>query len=235
MELALNDREKTGAISALISTTRHQGTLHIRVGPMKADKTTWLNCTLTKMADTGFDVLKIVHSDDDRTDVASPHGSTHNSTFTGLSNKIDTVRASKLAGVDVERYHVIGIDESQFFPDLLVTVIDWVENRGKHVRVSGLDGDSSKNKFGQTLDLIPYCDKIEKSRASCQLCLLELKGSGFHGDLLSIKGPFTKRLDSSVEQKVVGGDDLYVPVCRYHHSLEPETVKAQIRSTASGK
>lgn len=201
------------------SFTRHRGTLYIRIGPMFSSKTTWLNGELTQLADTGFSVVKITHSDDVREDVATCDntGSTHNSSYKSLSAKITCIRASELTNIDVSKFHVIGIDESQFFPNLLKTVEDWVENKGKHVRIVGLDGDFSKRKFGEILDLIPMCDEVVKLHARCQMCLDELKQANFHGNILSIAGPFTRRLGASKEQKVVGGSDEYIPVCRYHH------------------
>lgn len=221
------DKSDTNTITipnSMVSTNRcfneHRGTLYIRIGPMFSGKTTWLNGELTNLADKGFKVLKIIHSDDIRYDVAvsDNSGSTHNSSYRFLSDKITWVRASSLKNVDISHYHVIGIDESQFFPDLLEIVENWVEIKGKHVRVAGLDGDCFKRKFGQTLDLIPICDEIIKLKADCRLCLDELQRSNFRGNILSVVGPFTKRLGSSTSQKDVGGSDKYIPVCRFHHS-----------------
>ena len=208
------------SVSGKRSADEHRGTLHIWIGPMFSSKSTKLNGELTEFADTGFSVLKVVHADDIRNDVAvcDNSGSTHNSSYKSLTNKITCIRVSELKNIDVSNYHVIGIDESQFYPDLLEVVRDWVENKGKHVRVAGLCGDAFKNKFGQTLDLIPMCDEVVKLTARCKVCLDELKDTNFHGNILSIKGAFTKRLGASKEQKVVGGADKYIPVCRYHHS-----------------
>lgn len=198
----------------------HRGTLYMRIGPMFSGKTTWLNGELTQLADQGFSVLKITHDDDVRQDVANcdDGGSTHNSSYKSLSNKITKIRSSNLINIDVSNFHVIGIDESQFFPDLLQMVSKWVEDGGKHVRVVGLDGDAFKRKFGQILDLIPMSDEIVKLKASCRLCLDQLENSNFNGNILSIAGPFTKRLGNSMIQKEIGGSDKYIPVCRYHHS-----------------
>ena len=204
------------------SEKSHRGTLYIRVGPMFSGKTTWLNWELTKFVDRSFNVLKITHSDDIRDDVASSSdsGTTHNSTFTSLSPKIKYVRVRKLSDVDVTGYHVVGIDESQFYDDLVENVKDWVEKKGIHVRVSGLCGDINKNKFGSVLDLIPFCDGVEKMTASCVLCLKDLKKADFKGNILAIEAPFTRKIGDPVSTLVVdiGGSDKYIPVCRYHHS-----------------
>jgi thymidine kinase len=188
---------------------------------MFSGKTTRLNYELTRFADKGLNTLKIIHSDDVRDDVSSSDssGSTHNSSYRTLSRKITCIRTSELASVDVSDYHAIGVDESQFYPDLVSTIRRWVEEDGKHVRVAGLDGDAFKQKFGQTLDLIPMCDRVKKLTASCVLCLAELEKSNFHGNIFSIAAPFTKRLGDSREQKEVGGSSKYIPVCRYHHCM----------------
>lgn len=198
----------------------HQGTLYLRIGPMFSGKTTWLNNELTHLADKGFSVLKVTHSEDVRYDVevCDDSGSTHNSSFRALSTKIARVKTNLLSNVDIDKYHVIGVDESQFFTDLLTTINDWVHLKGKHVRVVGLDGDAFKCKFGQTLDLIPICDEVMKLNASCKECLDDLAKADFRGNILSIVGPFTKRLGHSMDQKVIGGKMEYIPVCRYHHS-----------------
>lgn len=196
------------------------GTLNIRVGSMYSGKSTWLNFELTEFADKGFSVLKIIHSSDNRTDVASNDnsGSTHNSTFKSLSPKIDVIKTETLSNIDIDKYHIIGIDEGQFFNDLYDSVYNWVENKNKHVRVVGLDGDFAKRKFGQILDLIPICNEIIKLPATCATCLEQLKQCNFHGNIMSITGHYTKKLSSSTSQVEIGGSDLYIPVCRYHHS-----------------
>jgi len=199
---------------------RHTGTLYLRIGPMFCGKTTWLNGELTQLADKGFNVVKIIHGDDIRDDVASSDnsGTTHNSSYRSLSDKITVIRTLTLKGLELNKFHAIGIDEAQFFPDLIEACDELVEHQGKHVRVAGLDGDAFKHKFGQVLDLIPMCDEVQKLRASCKVCLKELEQKKFRGNILAIEGSFTKRLGKSTEQKDVGGSDKYIPVCRYHHS-----------------
>lgn len=196
----------------------HRGTLCVRVGPMYASKSLWLNSELTQFADKGFSVLKIIHSSDVRDDVASncKFGSTHNSSYKTLTPKITCIRESSLKEINVSTYDVIGIDESQFFEDLCEVVEKWVEIEGKHVRVVGLCGDFQKKKFGKTNELVPLCDEFIKLKASCKFCLEDLEANGFKGNLLSIEGAFTKRLGNSKEQVLVGGSSMYVPVCRFH-------------------
>jgi thymidine kinase len=100
----------------------------------------------------------------------------------------------------VANSEVILINEGQFFPDLIEFVNKLLENE-KKVYVCGLDGDFQRKKFGQMLDLIPLCDKVEKLTSLCSLCK---NGT---------KGIFSMRLTHEKEQTIVGSEN-YIPVCR---------------------
>jgi len=102
---------------------------------------------------------------------------------------------------------VILINEGQFFPDLKEFVEILLKNN-KQVYVCGLDGDFERNKFGQILDIIPLCDKINKLTSLCALCK---NGT---------KGIFSARLTTEKEQMVVGADN-YIPVCRTCYETYP--------------
>ena len=102
---------------------------------------------------------------------------------------------SKLKNADV-----ILINEAQFFGDLYLCVLDML-NKNKRVYIAGLDGDFSRNKFGEILDLIPMCDKVTKLTALCSICK--------NGTL----GIFSLRLTKEKQQMVIGSDN-YIPVCR---------------------
>lgn len=213
---------RAGNNNTLVSNTKqHRGSLVVRVGPMFSGKSTWLNGELTRLADQGFKVLKVRHVDDIRSDVhaSDSAGSTHNSSYRGLSSKITCVDCKDLRTLDVREYHVIGIDESQWYTDLVAPIINFVEDQGKHLKVVGLDGDSNRRPFGETLQLIPYCDEIVKLTATCRICLDELAEANFHGNILGLEAPFTKSIVAQAEQKCVGGSDRYIATCRYHHSI----------------
>jgi thymidine kinase len=102
--------------------------------------------------------------------------------------------------IKISRSDVILINEGQFFEDLYDVVIDMLKY-GKKVYVCGLDGDFERKKFGQILDLIPLCDKVDKLTSLCTLCK---NGT---------RGIFSMRLTQETEQTVVGSDN-YIPVCR---------------------
>ena len=102
--------------------------------------------------------------------------------------------------VNVSTSDVILINEGQFFPDL-VEFVKLLLSKNKHVYICGLDGDFERKKFGEILNLIPLCDKVQKLTSLCSLCK---DGT---------KGIFSMRLTNEKEQTVVGYDN-YIPVCR---------------------
>lgn len=193
------------------------GTLKIRIGPMFSGKTTWLRGVLID----NFHIYKyptiLITSDkDERPELADQAGSTHNPSFNKIPKGITCLKTDCLANVDVSQYQMIGIDESQFFPDLYETVKHWVDDLGKNVFVIGLCGDSNREKFGQILDLIPICDEVVKLQFTCKFCVAEM-ATVYHGGLLNLTGSFNKRIDKTTDQILVGGSDKYVTTCRYHH------------------
>lgn len=201
----------------------HSGTLDIRYGSMFASKTKWLDGNLTDYSNKGLIVAKIVHPDDaNRTNVKSSgeFGSTHYMKHKTLSDDVIIISTNNFSNLDIDKFDVIGIDEAQFFTGLYDFVKFLVEDKQKRVLVTGLDGDSRRQKWGEILDLIPLSDSAEKLYATCEYCLQELKLINFRGNVDMIKAPFTKRLVESQEQKYVGGKNEYVPVCRYHYDLQ---------------
>lgn len=100
---------------------------------------------------------------------------------------------------NVQDYDCIGIDEGQFFPDL----VQWVEemaNAGKHIIVAALDGTFQRKPFGDVLDLIPMAEAVTKLTAVCMQC--------------HQPASFSKRLGDETEVEVIGGAEKYISVCR---------------------
>jgi thymidine kinase len=61
---------------------------------------------------------------------------------------------------EASKYDVIGIDEGQFFADV-VTFSEKMANLGKVVLVAALDGTFQRKPFGCILDLIPLvCHRL---------------------------------------------------------------------------
>lgn len=175
--------------------------LSIILSPMCAGKSTELIRRLSVYSAMNLPVVYINSILDTRGTIFS----THNSTVTTLGT-IQAIKVSLLSDSVVSNYKVIGIDEAQFFDDLKEFVIEQVEVNRKIVIVAGLNGDFRRNLFGKITDLIPYCDSITKLSSFCSLCIK-------NGVITS--APFTKRIDEhNMDQIVIGGSDVYIPVCR---------------------
>ena len=101
---------------------------------------------------------------------------------------------------------VIGIDEGQFFLDV-VEFADRVANMRKVVLVAGLDGTFERKNFNRILELIPMAEIINKLKAVCMSC----------GE----DAAFTKRLASDDKRiEVIGGADKYMAVCRMCYNAD---------------
>ena len=77
---------------------------------------------------------------------------------------------------------------------------DCLANIGKVVIVAGLDGTFQQKPFGKLLDLIPISENVRKLTAVCVVCGNEAS--------------FTQRIGKEVSVEIIGGEELYRPLCR---------------------
>jgi len=96
---------------------------------------------------------------------------------------------------------VIGIDEAQFFDDLLPEVCDQLAFSGRRVIVAGLDMDFRAKPFGQMPFLLAKADYITKLHAICVKC----------GNIAN----YSYRKLNNTSQLLLGERDVYEPRCRY--------------------
>lgn len=106
---------------------------------------------------------------------------------------------------DYQAADVVIIEEAQFFKDLFGCVQEMNFAQGKHVYVTGLNGDFNREVFGDVLRLIPWADSVKLLVSLCKACR---DGT----DAI-----FSKRTVASKEQVLVGVQDAYAPVCRKHY------------------
>lgn len=182
---------------------QRSGYLEVILGPMFSGKTSKLLETQKQYTFCEIPVIAINHVDDTRYGI--------HQMITHDKQNIDCFPASTIREVLLDHKDklespeplVVLINEGQFFPDLYDAVFELVTRYNKHVYVAGLDGDYNRNRFGSMLDLIPLCDKVTKLHSLCVYCK---NGT---------KALFSHRLNSKVnDQKQIGSDDLYVPLCR---------------------
>jgi len=191
------------------SLNHRHGYLHLIAGPMFSGKTTELFRMLSVANEAGFMRILHVNSAIDTRSFAS-----HNKGI-NIPENITTRQVQDLSEIlpHIDNFDVIGIDEAQFFTDLKDIVINLVEEHNKYVIVAGLDADINRNKFGQILDLIPYCDEIRKIYPFCILCSKNgIIKRGLFSKLVTSKETCEYNDNGNVIK--VGGKDKYIPVCR---------------------
>jgi thymidine kinase len=181
---------------------KHIGYLEIAIGPMCSGKTTYLMDKLNNFVYFGYKCLYVNHSIDTRSDMEY---STHNQNLK-VNEQVDMVKCSSLKEIEsvLSTYDFIGIDEGQFFEDLNEVVRNLV-GKNKKVFVGGLSGDYRLNTFGKILELIPFAENVKKLEAFCTECMKD--------DVYSVAS-FSKRIVGEGSQVLVGGADMYIPVCR---------------------
>ncbi len=174
------------------------GYLKVILGSMFAGKTSELIKVYNNYDVMGIKPLVINHSSDTR------YSKNKLVTHDGVS--IDSIFTTTLMSIIekyIETHEIFLINEGQFFEDLVECVKYLVNIKNKKVYVCGLDGDYKREKFGQILDIIPFCDDVIKLKAMCNSCDSE--------------GLFTIRLldkTKNTEQVLIGDTDLYNSGCR---------------------
>ncbi len=187
---------------------------------MFSGKTTKLTSELTECADIGLKCLFINHSSDTRktTEYVSDVATSHSSQFKGISKKIDCISCKFLSSISVDDYDVIGIDEGQFFNDLVKCVRSLVLKKNKRVIIASLDGTFEMKPFGHAHELICICDpgNVTKLGARCKRCMIEEKPKR-HFRL--VDAGFTKKKKYGNDNEIieVGGPELYEAVCMKCH------------------
>jgi len=170
--------------------------VEIIIGPMFSGKSSRLISEIEKHNKLGINTLLISSTIDNRDE---------NSIVTHDGKKLFALKTNKLIDIidsnEFNNSELVCIDEAQFFDDLYDFVLK-IEKYNKYLVISGLDADSDRKKFGQIIDCIPLCNKIEKLQA---VCMLSNNGT---------KASFSKRIVDKQSKIDIGGNDKYKAVCR---------------------
>ncbi|XP_072992703.1 thymidine kinase-like [Typha latifolia] len=178
------------------------GEIHVIVGPMFAGKTTALLRRIQSEINNGRTAAIIKSNKDTR--YALDSAVTHDGAKMPCWALSELSKFRDKLGAEVyDKLDVIGIDEAQFFGDLYDFCCNAADHDGKIVVVAGLDGDYLRKKFGSILDIIPLADSVTKLTARCELC--------------GRRAFFTLRKTKDRETELIGGADIYMPVCRDHY------------------
>ncbi|KAF7146103.1 hypothetical protein RHSIM_Rhsim04G0039300 [Rhododendron simsii] len=175
------------------------GEIHVIVGPMFAGKTTALLRRINSECNNGRNVAMIKSSKDIRYAIDSVV--THDGMkfpCWALPNLLSF--KDKLGAEEYDKLDVIGIDEAQFFDDLYDFCCNAADCHGKIVILAGLDGDYMR--FFSFLFAYFYFS-FHPYETRCELC--------------SKRAFFTLRKTDETKTELIGGSDVYMPVCRQHY------------------
>ena len=178
-----------------------KSSLTVIIGPMFSGKTSYLLGVYNAISSINNRVVAINHTIDDR--YTQGYMCTHDDKKVKCSSVTDL---RDFCNKNIDNYDVFLINEGQFFENLYETVLNLVDKHNKQVYVCGLDGDFKRNKMGEILDLIPISDKVVKLKSRCSIC----------GE----DAIFTCRMVSKNDQVLVGGSDMYQPLCRKCYLLK---------------
>ena len=101
--------------------------------------------------------------------------------------------------INFDEFSVIGVDEGQFFQDV-VSFAEWWANNGKIIIISALDSTFQRQPFGDVLNLIPIAENVVKLSAICMKCYKNAS--------------FTKRKSEDQQLELIGGIEKYESLCR---------------------
>ena len=192
-------------VIANINDSRKHGVLNLKTGPMFAGKTSTLIriCEILLRLDVKFEVYK--HSDDVRNDKPDTIYSHNNEAYLC---KPSYNLCEFLESGDYKDAQVIIIEEIQFFDENIITFLEVALNRdNKLIFAAGLNSTFEMKQFPHMGQIMAMCDKIDHLNANCYFCD-------------SLNAPFTVKISGTINEKEVGGSDMYKPCCRQHYNEE---------------
>lgn len=184
-----------------------QGSISLVIGPMFSGKTTEVVTRVRRYALAGKPCLVVKYSRDERYapgSVVASHAevrqdSTPESSSCAAIRVVAVERLADAAAAGLPET-VVGVDEGQFFPDLVLCCEQWAAE-GRHVIVAALDGDFRRRPFGQVCELVPLSESVVKLSGVCMRCRERASA-------------FSQRLSSSTAVVEIGACELYRSVCR---------------------
>lgn len=170
------------------------GKIKLILGPMFSGKSTRLTETVRKYSYKNKKTILVNYAADKR---YSDTGKIVTHELVQYDALTCTTLEQKMT--ELVKYDVIGIDEGQFFSDL-VEQCESLCNQGKIIIVSALSGNFKMEPFGNVAKLISKADKVKLLKAYCYFCH---KGAGF-----------TLRTIRSDEEILIGAAESYRPTCK---------------------
>ncbi|CAD5244817.1 thymidine kinase [Thermococcus camini] len=185
------------------------GFLEIITGPMFAGKTTELIKRIERQTFAKRKAALFKPSIDNRysEDDVVAHNGLRYEAFVVPTNEegVELIERITLG----EGFEVIGVDEVQFFPPVIVETLNRLADEGIYVIASGLNLDFKADPFPVTRDLLVRADNIVYLTAVCTVC-----GKPATRSQRLIDGKPAPR-DSPII--LVGSSESYEARCREHH------------------
>jgi thymidine kinase len=179
----------------------HRGKLTVISGCMFSGKTEELMRLLRRSEIAGRKIITIKNVIDNRVNVKVINS--HAGKTRGAKPAYDVNSIRSHIGPDIE---LIGIDEIQFFPKEVLSLIEELIENGVDVIASGLDTDFKGLPFGVMPQLLAIADEVIKLSAICVKC-----GSDARHTQRVLDG---KPADWNSPLILVGGTDSYEARCR---------------------
>jgi thymidine kinase len=179
--------------------TKNNGFLHIISGSMFSGKTTELIRICKQYQSIDKKILSVNYCNDRRYDASGNICSHNQDVFQTMISLSDLKEI--LVHPNLQDFDVIMIDEVQFLKNAFKTIQVLIEEMGKIVITSGLDGDYLQQPFGDVCHLITFADKFTKLNAVCKLTKEDAS--------------FSKRIVASESKEFIGADDAYVAASRF--------------------
>ncbi len=189
-----------------------KGTLEVVCGSMFSGKTEELMRRLRRADYAKQKTLTIRHAFDARTSTTAivSHAGEKRLAHSVANTRMHLDAIPALAA-DVD---IVGIDEVQFFPKEMLTVIAELINSGKRVICAGLDLDFRGEPFGIIPTLLAVADHVTKLKAICVQCCEDA-----HFSQRLINGKPAKYGDPTV---MVGAQECYEARCRSCFSIDQQ-------------
>ena len=180
-----------------MNTESGEGKIELIIGPMFSGKSTRLIEQMRKYVYKAKKTIMVKYYADQRYSEKSE-------VVTHDLIKYDSINCKLLRNSfdTLKQYDVIGIDEGQFFADL-VEVCEELALMGKIVLIAALNGDFRMEPFPVIQRIISKSDKIKLLKAYCFNCHKDAK--------------FSLRIVQSNETVLIGAGEAYKPACRECH------------------
>ena len=195
-----------------------EGRIELIIGPMFSGKSTRLIGVIRKFTYKDKKTIMVKYFADKRFTEKSE-------VVTHDLLKYDSIECKNLREhiEKLKQYDVIGIDEGQFFNDL-VEVCEELALMKKTIIIAALNGDFRMEPFPVIAKIIPKADKIKLLKAYCFNCHKDAK--------------FSLRIVQSNETVLIGAGEAYKPACRechIHFSLQREKGNLNINEILKDK